>query len=203
MKTPKSLILFVVALAMFLLSAAFVQAQDATELQINWWGSQNRHDRTIQVIEMYMAENPGVNIVYEFSDFTNYWPLVNTKAAGEQLPCVMQQDYAYLAEWSSRGLLVPLDSYYESGAIDVSAIPESFLVGGMVGDETYGISLGTNSQSIIIDVGRFEEAGLELPSPTGRGLSSKKLRQRCTRIWTSGQSPPVRPGWLMSSSGDL
>ncbi len=141
-------------------------AQDKTELQINWWGSQNRHDRTIKVIEMWEAANPDVDIVYEFASFTDYWTLENTKAAGEQLPCVMQQDYAYLTEWASRGLLMPLDPFFESSQIDVSNVPASLLDGGKVGDETFGISLGTNSQSIIIDVDAFAEAGIELPSTT-------------------------------------
>jgi multiple sugar transport system substrate-binding protein len=34
-----------------------------------------------------------------------------------------------------------------------------------VGDHYYGISLGTNSQSIILDVDAFEKAGIDLPAP--------------------------------------
>jgi multiple sugar transport system substrate-binding protein len=76
----------------------------------------------------------------------------------------MQQDYAYLAEWSTRNLIIPLDPYYESGAIDTTNIEQSVLDGGKVGDSYYGISLGTNSQSIIIDADAFEQAGLEIPA---------------------------------------
>lgn len=153
-------------LAMLLLTVAFAaSAQDPIELQMTWWGSQNRHDRTIKVIEAYETANPGIDIVYEFANFTDYWTKVNTQAAGGQMACIMQQDYAYLAEWANRGLLMPLDPFYESGAIDISNINESFLVGGKVNDAYYGISLGTNSQSIILDVDAFEAAGLELPSP--------------------------------------
>ena len=157
-------IILLLVLASLLLSAAVVHGQDKTELQIAWWGSQNRHDRTIKVIDMYMADHPDVNIVYEFAAFTDYWPLVNTKAAGQQLPCIMQQDYAYLSEWSSRDLLIPLDPYYESGAIDTTNIDQSLLDGGKVGDHYYAISLGTNSQSFIIDVDAFEKAGVDLPA---------------------------------------
>ncbi len=141
------------------------RAQDVTVLPVTWWGSQTRHDRTIQVIEMYEAEHPNVDITYEFASFNDYWTRLNTQAAGGQLACVMQQDYAYLAEWASRDLLLPLDEYYESGAIDVSNVPEALLAGGQVGDHYYGISLGTNSQAFILDVDAFERAGLDLPSP--------------------------------------
>ncbi|MBZ0282241.1 MAG: extracellular solute-binding protein [Anaerolineae bacterium] len=153
-------------LAVLLLTVAFAaSAQDPIELQMTWWGSQNRHDRTIKVIETYEAANPGIDIVYEFANFTDYWTKVNTQAAGGQMACVMQQDYAYLSEWANRGLLMPLNTYFEDGTIDVSNVGESILAGGQVGDSYYGLSLGTNSQSIILDVDAFERAGLELPSP--------------------------------------
>ncbi len=139
-------------------------AQDPVELRLTWWGSQNRHDRTIQVIEKYMEANPDVNIVYEFANFNDYWTRLNTQAAGNQLPCVMQHDYAYLAEWSKRGLLLPLDPFIEEGIIDTSAVADNYIQGGIVDGQVYGLSLGTNSQSMIIDVAAFEAAGIELPA---------------------------------------
>jgi multiple sugar transport system substrate-binding protein len=52
----------------------------------------------------------------------------------------------------------------ESGAIDISNIGESILGSGVVNGETYGISLGTNSQTYILDADAFEAAGIELPA---------------------------------------
>lgn len=152
------------ALALTIATGLAVQAQDPTELRLTWWGSQNRHDKTIAVVEMYEAANPDVDIVYEFANFNDYWTKLNTQAAGNELPCVMQQDYAYLAEWANRGLLMPLDSFVETGTIDLSDAAEVAVQGGIVDEQLYGVSLGTNSQSIIIDVDVFEEAGLELPA---------------------------------------
>jgi multiple sugar transport system substrate-binding protein len=152
-------------LAAMLLTTVFVTvAQDPIELQLTWWGSQNRHDRTIKVIEAYEAANPNVDIVYEFANFNDYWTKMNTQAASGQLACVMQQDYAYLAEWASRGLLLPLEPFFEAGTIDVSNVPESIIQSGQYDGQSYGLSLGTNSQSIILDVDAFEQAGLDLPS---------------------------------------
>jgi multiple sugar transport system substrate-binding protein len=141
-----------------------VFAQDNIELNVVWWGTQNRADRTIAVIEMYEAAHPNVDIVYEFAAFNDYWVRLNTQAASGELACVMQHDYAYLAEWANRGLLAPLDPFFESGAIDISNIEDSYLAGGRVNDQVYGLSLGTNSQSFILDVDAFEAAGVELPA---------------------------------------
>ncbi len=150
--------------ALLALTGSAVLAQDTQEMRLVWWGSQNRHDRTIAVVEMYEAAHPGLDIVYEFANFNDYWTLMNTQAAGGELACVMQQDYAYLAEWARNGLLLPLDSYVESGAIDLSGADAVYTQGGLVDGQLYGVSLGTNSQSIIIDVDAFEAAGVELPA---------------------------------------
>jgi multiple sugar transport system substrate-binding protein len=164
MKALKHLPLWLTLLCLLavLVSPAFAQT---TELRMTWWGSQNRHDRTIQVVEMYEAENPNIDIVYEFANFDDYWTRVNTQAAGGDLACVMQHDYAYLSEWANRGLLAPLDPFIEQGIIDLSEVEDSYIAGGRVNDLLYGLSLGTNSQSMILDVDAFERAGIELPAP--------------------------------------
>ena len=157
----KSILAVILAL---MLAMSFVKPTAAqTELHMTWWGSQNRHDRTIKVIEMYEAANPGVKITYEFANFNDYWTKLNTQAAGNELPCIMQQDYAYVAEWANRGLLMPLDDAYKSG-IDVSNISQGVLDSGKVGDHFYALSLGSNSQSIIIDTDAFAKAGIDIPA---------------------------------------
>ena len=62
------------------------------DLRIAWWGSQDRHDRTIKVIDMYMKKNPNVKISYEFAGFADHLTKMTTQAAGNSLPDIMQQD---------------------------------------------------------------------------------------------------------------
>jgi multiple sugar transport system substrate-binding protein len=140
------------------------RAADKTEMTITWWGSQDRHDRTIKVINMYMEKNPNLNITYEFANFNDYWVKLNTKAAGGDLPCIMQQDYAYVAEWAKRGLMLPLDDLIKAGTIDTSKIAAASLDGGRVDGKLYAVNLGNNSQSFLLDVDAFKKAGVELPS---------------------------------------
>ena len=73
-------------------------------MRIAWWGSQDRHDRTIKVIELYQKKNPNVKIAYEFASFNDHLTKMTTQAAGNSLPDIMQQDYAWIAEWAGRGL---------------------------------------------------------------------------------------------------
>lgn len=135
------------------------------ELRIAWWGSQNRHDRTIAVIEMFEQMHPNIDVVYEFAGWGDYWTLMSTQAAGGNLPDIMQQDYARLEEWVSRGLLAPLDDYVADSTLDFSNVAEASLAGGMLDGKLYGVNLGTNSMVIVIDADKLAEAGLEVPSP--------------------------------------
>ena len=133
------------------------------ELRIAWWGSQNRHDRTIEVIEMFEAEHPEIDVVYEFSGWEDHWTKMATQAAGGNLPDIMQQDYARLEEWVDRDLIMPLDDFADSGALDFTNVSEAALAGGRINDTLYGVNLGTNSLSFVLDVDAFEAAGIELP----------------------------------------
>ena len=77
------------------------------ELRVAWWGSQDRHDRTIAAIEQFEALYPNIDVVYEFAGWGDYWTLMTTQAAGGNLPDVMQQDYARLEEWE-KGFVCPV-----------------------------------------------------------------------------------------------
>lgn len=133
------------------------------ELRVAWWGSQDRHDRTIKVIELYQKKNPNVKISYEFATFNDHLTKMTTQAAGNALPDIMQQDYAWIAEWASRGLIVPLEEYVTSNALDLRDAADDFTKGGKVNGKLVAINLGSNSQTFTVDVDAFKKAGMELP----------------------------------------
>jgi multiple sugar transport system substrate-binding protein len=163
-----TLVFLGVCLAVGVLCAGGQQGQAAIsaekkEMTIAWWGSQNRHDRTIKTIELYMEKNPNVEITYEFAGWRDYWTKMTTMAAGGMLPDVIQMDYAKLSQWQGKDLLIPLDDYVNSGTIDMSEVAEAVITTGQIKRRIYAISLGMNSQSIIKDVEAFEKAGIPLP----------------------------------------
>jgi multiple sugar transport system substrate-binding protein len=146
------------------LSVSSVWAADQRKtLRIAWWGSQTRHEMTIQVLQMFEAENPGIKVSYEYGNFNDYWTRLTTLAAGNNLPDVMQQDYQYLTEWVKRGLVVPLDEYAAMKTLDFSDVADSYLAGGRTQGKLYGVSLGVNSTCIVLDAAAFRKAGIPLP----------------------------------------
>jgi multiple sugar transport system substrate-binding protein len=136
---------------------------EPVELRISWWGSQDRHDRTIKVIELFQQKYPHIKVTYEFAGWGDYWTKLNTQAAGGSLPDVIQQDYMKIAEWSGKDLIIPLDSLVADGTLDFTNVAQASLQGGMIDGKLYAVNLGNNSQAWVLDLDAFEKAGLDLP----------------------------------------
>jgi multiple sugar transport system substrate-binding protein len=192
-------ITWMVLLAGVLLAAdAAAQSAPPVELRVAWWGSQDRHNRTIKAIELFQKKHPHVKVSYEFAGWQDYWTKMTTQAAGRSLPDVMQQDYAYITEWSSRGLLAPLDDAVKSGVLDLRDVSEDLLKAGQVGGKLLGVNLGTNAQCFVLDLDAFKKAGLELPPPSWTWADFEKvtlaLREKLG-IWGMGSGMWNNQAW--------
>ncbi len=127
-----------------------------------WWGSDTRHEKTIQVIEMY-EELTGLKIDYEYSDGNSYWTVFQAKQAGGELPDVFQMGNNWATYYDA---IEPLNAYVEDGTIDTSAITDTMLsvtVNNANGDIT-GLSNGTNARCFAYNPAIFEECGVEYPT---------------------------------------
>lgn len=156
------------------------ETPEKVTLRVAWWGNQERHDMTLKVMDMYKEKSAHVSFEAEYNDWTGYWDKLATQAAANSLPDIIQQDYAYLGQWSDKGLLEDLEPYTESGVLDVSDIGDSFLSGGRINGKLYGISLGTNALSMVYDPEVFEKAGVPAPSPE---WTWKDFEQNLTKVY--------------------
>lgn len=131
-------------------------------LSIMWWGSDTRHQKTIEVIEKY-EEHTGIDIEYEYADGTSYWTVFQAKMAGNELPDVFQMGNNWATYYDT---IEPLNSYIESGAIDTSAISDTMLattINNANGDVT-GISNGANARCFAYNPAIFDECGVAYPT---------------------------------------
>ena len=153
-------------------------AQDA-RIRLMWWGSANRNERTAKVMELFTAANPGVSVEGESSGFDDYWTRLATQTAGGNAPDVMQMDYRYIFEYARRGVLRPLDDAIAAGDLDLSGFSEDAIASGVVDGNTYGVSLGANSSTMIVNRQAFEEAGVALPE---RGITWEQFAERAAEL---------------------
>ncbi|MCX7845619.1 MAG: extracellular solute-binding protein [Dictyoglomaceae bacterium] len=158
----KPLKISILILFIFLfLSVSF--SREVVTLRISWWGSQDRHNRTLKVIELFQQKYPYIKIVPEYAGWGDYWTKLNTQAAGRNLPDIIQHDAQYLKDWVEKKLLLPLEDLVAQKSLNISDIPEPYLAPGRVGGKLYAINLGVNSLAIAYDPALFKKAGVPLP----------------------------------------
>ena len=133
-------------------------------LRMAWWGSQDRHDKTIAAIELYEQLHPNVTIEYEFYSFDDYFTKLNTLVASDEVWDVFQLGGNFPTYLDK---IYPLDEFIESGVVDVSKFSESNLKTTQTTEGVQlGLTNGINTYGIAYDPEMFEEAGVDLPTDT-------------------------------------
>lgn len=136
-----------------------------TTISFTWWGGQERADATVAVSELFTQKYPNIKVETSFQPYDSYFQSLSVLAASDNLPDLFQ-DYigdAETQQYLDKGLLEPLDSYIDSGVIDLSNMETSSLSSGLVDGKTYGLSLGTNAKCMFVDPELYAEAGLTVP----------------------------------------
>ncbi len=132
-------------------------------LGFGWWGNQVRDAATLDAMALFTENYPNVTFNPNAQNWTNYWPLMSTSAANNDLPDIMQQDYAFLEQWAAAGDLLDLTPYVESGALDLSDLSENIVNTGKVGDGLYAICAGVNAPSLVYNKTLTDSMGITVP----------------------------------------
>ena len=125
----KKLMAVLLTVAMLLSLSAAALADEP--MRMCWWGSESSNKIYLGVMDMFV-EATGIDVEPEYYSWDDYWTKMNTLAAGHDLPDSLRMDYQYIKSYVEKGLLMDLTPLVESGAIDVSDVPESVLSGGMI-----------------------------------------------------------------------
>lgn len=129
-------------------------------LRIAWWGDQNRTDYTLDVIELFESQNPGVTIEPEYAGWDDYWRKLAPQAAANELPDIIQMDLSYIDQYSKNNQITDLESYIGE-QINVDNISENIVSGGEINNGLYGFNIGTTAQSYFYNPEILEEIGVE------------------------------------------
>ncbi|HDQ13735.1 MAG TPA: extracellular solute-binding protein [Sediminispirochaeta sp.] len=139
------------------------------EVTIEFWTTQTQSDRmaTIQVlVDTFEALNPNINVKLVAVDENDMATQINTAAASNTLPAIIESDTESIVAFGAEGLL---NSEAISGLIE-SIGPEKFYRGALSLNESaekgvyYGVPYHGWVQGIWYRADWFEEAGLEPPS---------------------------------------
>ncbi|MGN1085023.1 MAG: ABC transporter substrate-binding protein [Lachnospiraceae bacterium] len=136
--------------------------EDKVVITMAWWGSQTRHDRTVQAIELYESQNQNVDIQYEYYSFDDYFTKLNTLVASDQVWDVFQLGGNFPTYINK---IYYLNDFIASGVVDTSEISDAYLkITQDTAGNQIGLSNGLNTYGIAYDPAMFTAAGAELPT---------------------------------------
>lgn len=144
-------------------SAGDAPAAAAKTMRIAWWGSDLRHEKYQQILDLYEQMTPGVKMEREFSDWTPYWEKLATQIASGNGPDIIHMHQNLVNEYANRGALEPLDALVSASTIDLSDFPTGTIAAGKRGGTNWMIALGASVASTIYNKTLFEQAGVPLP----------------------------------------
>ncbi|MDQ7246172.1 ABC transporter substrate-binding protein [Dongia sedimenti] len=142
-------------------SARRAVAADA-RLRMAWWGGKARAELTQKAIDLYVSKHPGVQVETEYLGWGDYWARLSTQTSGGNSPDIVQIDIEYLADYATRGVLLPLEPLIPK-PLDVSDFQPDLLGNGKVDGKQYAVPCGVNAGALVLDKTAFDEAGVALP----------------------------------------
>lgn len=147
--------------AMLLVGMVGSGLAEEAKLRFSWWGSDTRHQATLEVISMFEAEHPGVTIEGEYGAFDSFYQKLVTQLTGSTEPDIITVDYKWVSNLLEMGK--PFVNMYDlKDKIDMSGIDMEFakIYGG--NDEyLIGLPVGVNGMGYMYNVEFLKEMGVE------------------------------------------
>ncbi|GAA4952249.1 extracellular solute-binding protein [Streptomonospora halophila] len=134
---------------------------EKVELRFSWWGADDRHETTQEVIKRFEKAHPDIEVTGEYTDWDSYWDRLATNTAANDAPDVITMEERYLREYGDRGALLDLNEVGDQ--LDTSKLDKLVMGGGKLDGSLYGVPTGVNAFTIMADPQAFEEAGVEMP----------------------------------------
>ena len=160
------LVLTILLIAVLIIPAAVVQAQDDTiTIRLAWWGGQSRNECMLAIADAYMALHPNIHIDCEYSSYSDYQPKLAAQTAAGVEPDIFWQDISNLGVYLDKGIPMDLSTYVGNG-LDVTNIAPTLVNLGKYNDILFGVANGTNASCIIFNPDLLAQAGIDKPDKT-------------------------------------
>lgn len=156
----KNIICSLIILFIIFVFNTTVFSRDNVTLRIAWWGSQDRHDRTLEVINLFEKKYPDIKIIPEYTTWVMYWDRMAEQAAVGMIPDIMQHDYKFLLTYHKNNLLLNLEPFI-GDELRLKDVNNELIKTGKIDGKLYAIPLAYNTFTIIYDPVLFKKAGIK------------------------------------------
>ena len=136
------------------------ESEDAVELRVAWWGSEGRHERTQEALEICEEAVGNITTSAEYAS-EGYDDRLATQFAAGSPPDIIQVVSGHISSYGQRGALLDIATVEEY--IDTSAISPGVFNADAVDGTNYAVPITTNASGLAINITMMEKFGLELP----------------------------------------
>lgn len=136
------------------------QGNDGITITFSWWGGQDRNVATLEVIELFEKENPGIRVKDQYTSWDAYYSVISNQILNGNEPDIMQVNYNwfYLFDGVQRFMdLKELD-------IDLTNWPEGELDPITIDGKVLGLSISETGRVFYLNKKVYDEADAAIPS---------------------------------------
>lgn len=134
-------------------------SDEKIQIRFSWWGSEARHEATLEAIEYYESQNPNVEILPEYAGWDGFQNKLMAQVAGQNAPDV----FTCLTEWYPA--INEVDGFYDlTGKIDTSGHSEATVKACSYDGKELGVNISLNAYGFVYNKTLLDELGIDVPT---------------------------------------
>lgn len=134
---------------------------DECTLYFSWWGGDDRHEATLEAIEIWNELHPEITIVAEYGGWDGWTEKISAQISGNTVPDVMQINYDWLINFSKDGL--GFYDLYTLDNLDLSGYDEETLLFGEVKGHLNAVTVSMSGRGLFYNSEVYDSIGASYP----------------------------------------
>lgn len=137
-------------------------ADKEVELRFSWWGGDERHEKTLEVIKLFESKYPNIKIKAEYGGWQGHQEKVTAQMAGNTAPDILQVNWNWLWIFSKDG-----NGFYDLGqlkdTINFDNYDQKLIDQTTLNGKINGIPVGIGGKVFYFNETTYNKAGVEIP----------------------------------------
>lgn len=137
------------------------EEEDIVEISFSWWGTDPRHDYTMEAVKKFEEMHPNIQVHMEYSEWTGYDRKNAVVMASNTEADVMQINFSWLNKYSPDG-----SRYYDLESLsdlDLTTFSSDILDYGRSNGVLNALPIALNSKVFLYNEELYESFGLSVP----------------------------------------
>lgn len=136
---------------------------DPCTIRFSWWGGDDRHQATNEVINLWNEKHPEIQIIAEYGGWDGWTEKVSAQLSGGTAPDIMQINYDWLISFSPDG-----NGFYNlsqlSSQLDLSQFDSDVLSFGEVDGILNAVTVSVSGRGMFYNSETYKRFGAEYPT---------------------------------------